>query len=562
MPSNDAGLIQLTLSRLLRSPSWDLPEWNGPHSEDPSRLTDKLGDLDTSLALLQRYRNALRPIHRLAPDILILIFRDLVEEDSNSFRSKFGSCPWKYLAHVCYRWRAIALACPLLWTQISTRHPDAALTCLERSMDASLSLMIWENAVSEPSRVLGAVQSHVGRIRRLYLPSSLIESEIDKVLSPILQSPAQSLEMLYIYKVRSENDCFALPPIFDCQTPHLTTLKLCYAFPEMRSLTYANLKQLYIKGKKSKPALMDVSRLLEVLEACPHLQLLNVAKVNVVSSTEEKFRMLQLDNLRLLDITRCSPVVVENLVSRLLLPHCAIRIHVQLERAADSTFHFGIPKDLHETHHLHEIKRLHLEHRSASDRITIHGSTVSNLFQVIVKIPSDGIEEIATIAGPFLLSVVRTLDLSSLEEFAISELNCSCPHLHFTRKTWIEVFERMPLLKTLHIRRDCTDEGFCRAVLSALTTPNAVTGKFLCTDLETLTVVNDNTWSSLQCYLLAQHHANHGKPLRRVSMRLPFYENVEEIEDTDIPQLRQLIEVVDLDPPPIDNLGFPSVPPW
>ncbi|OBZ69241.1 hypothetical protein A0H81_10771 [Grifola frondosa] len=58
---------RLILSHLLHPQSWDLPEWNGPHVNDPLRIIDKVDDLDSSLALLQRYRNSLRPIHRLSP---------------------------------------------------------------------------------------------------------------------------------------------------------------------------------------------------------------------------------------------------------------------------------------------------------------------------------------------------------------------------------------------------------------------------------------------------------------------------------------------------------------
>jgi len=179
----------------------------------------------------------------------------------------------------------------------------------------------------------------------------------------------------------------------------------------------------------------------------------------------------------------------------------------------------------------------------------------------MASIPRDSdMGEMSTIAGHLLLNIVRTLDLSFLEEFTISETHYNHAHLGFTRQRWIEIFERMPLLKALHIRLDSIyDGGFSRSILSALATPREVTGRLLCPHLTTLTVVNDKTWSSLHCYLLAQERAKHGHPLKKVSMHMPCYENFEDIDDTDLPALRRVIEVVDLDPPTLCEYEIPDI---
>jgi len=387
------------------------------------------------------------------------------------------------------------------------------------------------------------------------------DADLREPLETMLRSPAPSLEALHVFKVGMDGDCFALPTMFDGHTPRLTTLRLVYAYPELGSLTYTNLRRLFIKGKKRKPITMEVSRLLEILAACPELEELRTYKATFTSSSAaDSLPPLRLDNLRVLDIARCSASVVADLFSRLAVPDCATRFHVWLERAADFTFRFGLP-DILETGHLPGITRLHIEYTSANDVVAIHGTTRTSPFQIVAAIPQDSdMGEMPTVAGHLLLNIVRTLDLSLLEEFTISETYYHRAHLGFTRRRWIEVFERMPLLKELHIRIDSiNDAGFSRAILAALATLGEVTGRLLCPNLEVLTMTNDKTWSTLQCYLLAQQRAQHGHPIKRLSMRLPCYENFEDIEDTDIPGLRKIIEVVDLDPPPVMKVRFPEL---
>ncbi|KZT71300.1 hypothetical protein DAEQUDRAFT_763902 [Daedalea quercina L-15889] len=555
----------LSLSHLLDRPTWNLPQWHGPNADELDGVVDKLGDLDLSLALLQRYRNALSPIHRLAPDILLLIFQDIAEEDDGPLHPSYGSAPWVYLAHVCHRWREIALTCAVLWTRLSTKFPNAALACLERSADAPLSLIVSASATTEAaSQVINAALPHVARIRHIYLPSVFLEdADLREPLESILRDPAPALEALHVYKVSMDGDCFALPTMFKGHTPGLTTLRLAYAYPELGSLTYTNLRRLFIRGKKLKPITMEVSRLLEILAACPELEELRTYKATfkASSSSADSQPPLHLDKLRVLDIARCSASAAAELFSRLAVPDCAMRFLVSLERAADFTFRFGLPDNLEEMGHLPGITQLHIEYTSANDVVSIHGKTRTSPFQIIAAIPQDSdMGEMPTVAGHLLLCIVRSLDLSLLEQFTISETYYHRAHLGFTRRRWIEVFERMPLLKELHIRIDSiNDAGFSRAILAALATPGEVTGRLLCPNLEVLTMSNDKTWSTLQCYLLAQQRADHGHPIKRLSMRLPCYENFEEIEDTDIPALRQIIDVVDLDPPPIMKVRFPEI---
>ena len=108
------------------------------------------------------------------------------------------------------------------------------------------------------------------------------------------------------------------------------------------------------------------------------------ARVAILTGAGSAFGI---DNLRVLDIARCSASVVADLFRRLAVPDCATRFHVWLERAADFTFRFGLPDNLEETGHLPGITRLHIEYTSANDLVAIHGTTRTSPFQIIATIP-------------------------------------------------------------------------------------------------------------------------------------------------------------------------------
>ncbi|KAI0819535.1 hypothetical protein BC628DRAFT_1413667 [Trametes gibbosa] len=561
---------RLTLQHLLHPEHWDLPEWNGPHTDDPEGITQKLESLDHSVSLLKRYRNSLRPIHRLSPDILALIFLGLVEDQEHPLSSQFGSFSWSYLAHVCHRWRTIALGCAGLWTQLSTRYPDAAVACLERSGDAPLSFVVHARATTSDSKeLIDRILPHMCRMRSLYVPWLHVNDEsgnVSALLSSLLDAPAPQLETFYVFRVRDDGLCFALPTVFGGNTPRLRILKLAYTYPQMGRLSFSNLKELYIRGRKRNTITMELASLLDMLEACPSLEALVTIKSKFIITDplereDEPLRRIRLDKLHRLDIARCTASVVSTLLSRLTIPNCQLSMSVWLERGSDFRFLFGVPDDLCLEHPLRDIRKLNVTYRSSSSSVVIDGTTSVHPFQIIATIGQiTNIGDMPTHSGPLLLSIAKTLDLALLEEFTIAETAYYHPHVGFSKDIWVQVFARMPLLRKLHIRlQSITDSGFCRVILSALSATDAVTDRVVCPHLETITLMEDRTWSSLQWYKFARMRKEQGHPLRRLSLCLPHYENVEDMAETDLAELREVVENVDLDPPETPHIDFPNV---
>ena len=325
--------------------------------------------LDHSIALLRRYRNTLRPIHRLSPDILALIFLQLVDGQDDPLSSRFGSVPWAYVAHVCYRWRVIALACAGLWTQIGTMYPAAALACLERSVDAPLSLVVHAVADADNStQVINRVRPHMHRMRHLYIPWTHIHDDDGNMapfLTSLLEAPAPQLETFHVFHVRADGQCFTLPTVFGGNTPRLRILKMSYCSPRIDRITFGNLRHLYIRGRKRDPISLEVSQLLEILEACPKLEVLVTVKARFVhmlllKEDDALLRQVRLDILRRIDMARCSASVAVNLLSRLIVPNCQFRMSVWLEQRSDFRFLFGVPDTLSEGHPFRDIRKLQI----------------------------------------------------------------------------------------------------------------------------------------------------------------------------------------------------------
>ncbi|EMD38281.1 hypothetical protein CERSUDRAFT_64544 [Gelatoporia subvermispora B] len=553
----------LTLARFLEPSTWALPELLSPHTEEGRSLAGKLGDFDSSLALLHRYRNAMLPIHRLSIDVLHLIFQYLVEEYDSPLNVDFGSNTWNHVAHVSHYWRGVALSSPTLWTQISTRYPQSALACLKRSCDAPITFVIHRRIGTSdelPSEVLSAVLSHVGRLCRVYIPCIMLHNsagEICEEIAPLLRQPAPMLHTLYVYKISSHEGFQTLPTLFQAATPCLRTLVVCFMRPTLESLAYTQLRKLFIRGRKRDRLMLDTSHLLKILQKCPQLEVLKLFKAGLQASGEDLPR-IQLPNLRLVDLARTSASVLVDFVGHIESPKCAMCLSVSPEKCVNTnSYLFGVPNDLEHQHAFRDIKVLHVEFKSDYNSVRLTGATQHAPFEIYAS-SGEGLDDIPASATHLLRSIAKTFDLASLEEFSIAEGAYSHAFGGLTRSTWVEVLERMPMLQTLHIR-SCQDAAFSRGILSALSTPTGVTSRLLCPKLEVLSIADDKHWSSLQCYTLAEERLKRGSPMKRLSLRLPTYEHFEDVEDTDLPVLRKVIESVELDPPNIESPVFPTI---
>ena len=475
------------------------------------------------------------------------------------------------IAQVCQLWRDVALSSTILWTNISTRYPKSALACIERSGDAALSLFVYANSSRDNvAEVLGAMTPHVKRLRRLIIPSNYLRNSnetIHELLRPLMELPAPMLEVLETDKIRTDLGWVTMPTVFSGQTPNLTRLRIHFMVPEPTSVSLSRLRVLTICGRKHTPITLCVSRFLDLLEECPLLEIVKVEKSNFVRADDEENRQVELPRLRVLEMGRTDASAVMDVFEHIVMPACAIKLKVWMDRYQENRFYIGIPSpaDLNPTHHLHDIRKIHVNYMNGYEGVEISGATGPNAstpFWISGLLTANTISNLGdmdAIAGTVFKSLAAAFDFDSLEEFAITEYRNNARWTGYTKKLWMDTFRRMPTLKALYITLDGGyDEGFSRPLLTALSTPDERTGCLPCPNLEKIVVSGDKTWSSLQCYIMAEQRANAGHPLKRVSMRLSHYASFSDPAETDLPLLRRFVETVDLEPIEIEIPELPE----
>lgn len=562
--------MTVSLEGLLNPETWSLPGWNTSHVPSSSQHNaETIGQLDLSLALLSRYRNSLQPFYRLSPDVLILIFSELQEDQWNPLDHNFGAYRYMAITKVCHSWRQVALNAPILWRQLSTRYPTAATTALERSADAGVCFVIphgYEEG-DKTAALVKALAAQIHRLRWLYIPSTMLKTSDgnpDPRLTPLIENPAPMLEILETIKVRGEGESRPLPTMFKGKTPLLNRLRVHYLYPQLNSLNMSCIKFLSFCGKKRVTLSIPVSSLVDILEKCPRLEVLKIEKVTWQSAADEDKRKVKLDHLRYLELGRASGSVVADIVGRIDAPEFSMKLKVWLDRYEDNKFYMGVPQE-HEldfAHPLRDVRKLYVQFLNGYEGICIYGATKTYPFEIHGLLEDSTISNLGdmdNIAGTVFQSIVRAFDFANIEEFALSEMRTHSRWTGFTKKVWGDLFKRAPNLKSFYITTDASyDEGFARAILAALVTPDERSGRLHCPALENLFVSGDKTWSSLQCYVMAEERSKAGTPLKRVSMRLPHYASFSDPEDTDLPMLRRYVEKVDLDPVDITFPDFPD----
>ncbi|KAH9070739.1 hypothetical protein EDB83DRAFT_361810 [Lactarius deliciosus] len=232
-----------------------------------------------SVRTLKLHRNALAPISSLPTEVITTIFSFL--RASSSFA---GNClAWLRVAHVCHRWREIALNQPLLWSHVdfTTLTLTGAAEMLSRAkmvplhLEARVPVGRWDDSrFSAFQNELHARISHI-----CHLAISAEPSRLHRTLEG-LTSPAPTLEYLslsvelagYVSGAIGGRGFVPLPDtLFDGTTPKLSSLELRNCNINWKSLLLRGLKHLDIRMSSELPSL---SVWLDALDGMPQLKTL------------------------------------------------------------------------------------------------------------------------------------------------------------------------------------------------------------------------------------------------------------------------------------------------
>ncbi|KAI0648226.1 hypothetical protein C8Q79DRAFT_954424 [Trametes meyenii] len=283
----------------------------------------KVQELLVEIASLHCVLNDTRPVNRLPPELLRMVFTyALVEKhDSN------GHLIW--ITHVCKHWRAVALNAPALWTHFSTstlKHPIGSRTFFERSKPLPVYMSL---DISHPSAmdIFPLVILKISRIRvlELFLGDGIHFEAIFP--SNIRGLTAPALEELWVVENNLEH-----PPMVPTHSQDLTPAVFS-GVPALRSLVLSNahlfavpkgtihtLNRLELSGW-----LPSIGTLLNFLRLNPQLESLVIHEGKIragsdfeASNTTQEVPLLKLRHLEAHQI----PVQMATLLlSELVLPH-------------------------------------------------------------------------------------------------------------------------------------------------------------------------------------------------------------------------------------------------
>ena len=113
-----------------------MPERSTVSEELQAQIDKEIQKHEEAIRSLRGQRNTLAPVSRLPPELLSRIF--LHARDMSDGTEKV----LPPASHACRAWRALALACGLLWTQIDCTRLSWAEEMMLRSRGAPLALQM------------------------------------------------------------------------------------------------------------------------------------------------------------------------------------------------------------------------------------------------------------------------------------------------------------------------------------------------------------------------------------------------------------------------------------
>jgi hypothetical protein len=233
-------------------------------------IDDQLATLAESMRALRSRRNSLAPIACLPPEILVTVFKHIIEEGWYKTHTRNHHCT---VTRVCRHWRRVALECPSFWTLINGTSTRWIGLMLERSKKAPL--VVTCNASALPPDCLEKVLSQLPRIKDLRL--ELYTRDANRVLGYLSAQPAP---LLQIFKLSLAGGSRHISDaIFQGHVPQLRDIQLrCCSF-SWTSRLFSGLRTLDLEG--IAPATLP--ELLAALRRMPDLEQLKLERLFIIS---------------------------------------------------------------------------------------------------------------------------------------------------------------------------------------------------------------------------------------------------------------------------------------
>lgn len=418
---------------------------------------------------------------------------------------------WLVLLHVCRHWRGVVASSPSLWSTIDSHLIPHSFLKRSRGLPLTLYLGMRQEGVNKG--LIDALIPHSHRFHELHISSALWDAP--QPIFSLLSRPAPRLFSLTIDDKGQNGD--ALAPIFGGEMPVLRQLALKH-FTSWPPGYFENLTHLCLYNQEvfSRPS---TSSFLDYLEASPLLEDLVLSSAGPTRPDEDDFpvvpstRIVSLPQLRCLHIDEFpAGPIVSRLLSHLDVPNMST-LHIRYMHSMHSSQPFGsfIPSDFSRLGNVNSITEWQLTRRLRSE---FYDPTIIFIGSTLVT------------DGHFSPSELLELPLNNVREFVVKDIKN--PREQFSFRVWGEIFERVPLLATLHIcvHPNCLSSP-TRTILSALhpqrenessEPPTNSSPAAICPKLTTLYVHGDPKLPSLYIITLFEERTRRGSPLRTLEL--------------------------------------------
>ncbi|KAI0055613.1 hypothetical protein BV25DRAFT_1736719 [Artomyces pyxidatus] len=264
------------------------------------RLDAEISDLEIALSSFRTRRNALSPIGRLPPEILVRIFSFDTTPDDGS-----PTYHLMRITHICRRWRSVAIGCPTLWGCINLAVDRRwAKVMLARAKAAPLSLLVQRSQDKMTEDDVALVVQHFPHIRNLHLLNRLSDdAALISKLHQKLTAPGPLLESFWLgIRDADHEEWLTLPQnIFDGHAPRLRRLRVNnFSYFPWQSPVLSCLVDLSISLDSSPLPSQShpLDKILDALERMPALRSLLLDSCLPQASDQ--------DGSRIVDLTRLS----------------------------------------------------------------------------------------------------------------------------------------------------------------------------------------------------------------------------------------------------------------
>ena len=242
-------------------PSQDIRYW----------VSDEIRELQCHILRLRSLHNSTLPPQKLPAEILVQILRCAFGHDDRKWMVK--------VAGVCRHWKDVIIGTPLLWTNIDLPMNQQYMELfLARSQEANLHIRVpFQEPHKSPdlSAILSALAPHHPRISQVNINMGMPSPFFQRaVLRQLMEASLPALTSLSIDT--SMDDTLQLS---NSRMPNIRKLKLGGFNLQWASWPLPGLTSLHLidvtrsRGSDQVPREIDISSILDVLEACNSLEI-------------------------------------------------------------------------------------------------------------------------------------------------------------------------------------------------------------------------------------------------------------------------------------------------